>query len=31
MIIIYNIKVCLNRTSLKITDAHKRLKEKRYF
>ena len=28
---IYNIEVCLNKTSLKITDAHKRLKEKRYY
>ena len=28
MIMIYNIEVCLNRISLKITDAHKRLKEK---
>ena len=28
---IYNIEVYLNRISLKITDAHKRIKEKRYY
>ena len=28
---IYNIEVCLSRISLKTTDAHKRLKEKRCF
>ena len=27
----YNIKVYLNRIPLKITDAHKRLKEKYYY
>ena len=30
MIMIYNIEACICKTSLKITDAHKRLKEKRY-
>lgn len=30
MIMIYNIEVCLNRISIKITDAHKQIKEKRY-
>ena len=29
MIMIYNIEVCLCKTSLNITDAHKRLKEKK--
>ena len=28
---IYNIEVCICKTSLKITDAHKRIKEKRYY
>lgn len=27
----YSIEVCPNRISLKITDAHKRLKEKYYY
>ena len=28
---IYNIEVRLSRISLKITDAHKQIKEKRYY
>ena len=28
---IYNIEVCICKTSLKTTDAHKQIKEKRYY